>query len=94
MDFTHTKYEELCKAMIDSDYTPVSVYTYLEAQPNRCIILRHDIDRKPERALKMAKVEKDLRIKSTYYFRMKKGVFEPDMIKKIANMEHEIGIFR
>jgi hypothetical protein len=40
------------------------------------------IDRKAERALKMAKIENDLGIKSTYYFRMKKNIFEPDMIKK------------
>jgi len=39
----------------------------------------------------MAKVEKDLRIKSTYYFRMKKDIFKPEMIKEIANTEHEIG---
>ena len=89
MDFTHAKYEELCKAMVDSDCTPVSVCTYLDLeaqpQPNRCIIIRHDIDRKPERALKMAEIENDLGVKSTYYFRMKKGVFEPDMIKKIVS---------
>ena len=59
MDFTHAKYEELCKAMVDSDCTPVSVCTYLEAQPNRCIIIRHDVDRKPEQALKMAELEND-----------------------------------
>lgn len=95
MDFTHAKYEELCKALVDSDCTPVSVCTYLDLeaqlQPNRCIIIRHDVDRKPERALKMAEIENDLGIKSTYYFRMKKDVFEPDIIKKIANREHEIG---
>ena len=95
MDFTHAKYEELCKAMVDSDCTPVSVCTYLDLeaqpQPNRCIIIRHDIDRKPERALKMATIENDLGVKSTYYFRMKKGVFIPEIIKGIANMGHEVG---
>ena len=50
MDFTHAKYEELCKAMVD--------------------FIRHDIDRKPERALKMAEIEHDFGVKSTYYFRM------------------------
>ena len=95
MDFTHAKYEELCKAMVDSDYTPVSVCTYLDLeaqpQPNRCIIIRHDIDRKPERALKMAKIENRLEIASTYYFRKKEDVFIPEIIKEIANMGHEIG---
>jgi len=32
------------------------------------MIIRHDIDRKPERALKMAEIENDLGVKSTYFF--------------------------
>ena len=97
MDYTHAKYEELCKALVDSDCMPVSVCTYLDLeaqpQPNRCIIIRHDIDRKPERALKMAKIENRLGIASTYYFRKKEDVFKPEIIGGIANMGHEIGIF-
>ena len=97
MDFTHAKYEELCKALVDFDCTPVSVCTYFDLdlgaqpQPNRCIIIRHDVDRKPERALKMATIENRFGISSTYYFRRKEEVFKPDKIKKIANMGHEIG---
>jgi len=71
MDFTLAKYEELYKSMVDSDCTPVSVCTYLDLvaqpQPNRCMIIRHDIDRKPDRALKMAEIENDLGVKSTYF---------------------------
>ena len=91
MDFTLTKYEELGKAIVDSDCTPVSVCTYLEAQPNKCIIIRHDVDRKPKNALKMAELENSVGIISTYYFRMKEDVFRPAIIKKIADMGHEIG---
>ena len=32
------------------------------------MIIRHDIDREPERALKMAEIENDLGVKSTYFF--------------------------
>ena len=91
MDFTLTKYEELGNAIVDSDCTPVSVCTYLEAQPNKCLIIRHDVDRKPKNALKMAELENCLGIISTYYFRMKEDVFVPALIKKIASMGHEIG---
>lgn len=91
MDFTLAKYEELCKAMVDSDCTPVSVCAYLEAQPNRCIILRHDVDRKPEQAMKIAQIEKDFGITSTYYFRTISNVFKPDIIKAINDFGHEIG---
>lgn len=32
--------------------------------------MRHDVDRKPQNALRMAKLENDLGIKVTYYFRI------------------------
>ena len=91
MDFTRTKYAELCKAIVDSNCAPVSISAYLEAPPSRCIILRHDVDRNPKNALKMAELENNLGITSTYYFRMKEDVFIPALIKKIADMGHDVG---
>ena len=91
MDFTLAKYEKLCKVMVDSDYALMGVYAYLEAQPDRCIVLRHDVDRKPQNALKMAVMESEHGIRSTYYFRTTKKVFLPDIIKEIAGLGHEIG---
>jgi hypothetical protein len=77
--------------MIDADCAPVGVCAYLNMQSNRCTILRHDVDRMPEQALKMARIENDFGIKSTYYFRMKKDVFNPAIIKEIVDIGHEIG---
>ena len=56
-DFTLDRYKELCLALLDSGYTPLTVYSYLEGQKkknNKLVVLRHDIDRKPMNALKMA----------------------------------------
>ena len=39
----------------------------------------------------MAKIENELGISSTYYFRHKKHTFIPEIIKKIQNLGHEIG---
>lgn len=93
IDFTFAKYKELCETIVEYEYTTLTFNHYfsLKSIPEKFVILRHDIDRRPERALKMAKVEKDLRITSTYYFRMKEEVFKQEMIKEIANMGHEIG---
>jgi len=92
MDFTLQKYQELCKVILEEEYTPLTVESYLRELPSgKVAILRHDVDRVPERALKMAKLEKDLGIVSTYYFRMNKKVFKPEIIKEIASMGHEIG---
>ena len=91
LDFTLEKYRELCEAIVEN-YKPVSVVSYLTIKPSEnSIIVRHDVDRKPENALKMAKLEDDIGVTSTYYFRMQKGVFKPEIIKEIADMGHEVG---
>ena len=91
-DFTLQKYRELCKAIVEN-YIPMTVESYLVNKPsqNYIAILRHDVDRDPKNALRMAKLEHDYDIKSTYYFRMKKNVFIPEIIREIAEMGHEIG---
>jgi len=53
--------------------------------------MRHDVDRKANSALTMAKFESLLGIKSSYYFRCKKGRFEDNIIREIMSLGHEIG---
>ncbi len=55
------------------------------------IILRHDVDRTPKNALKMAKIEHELGIQASYYFRIVKESNQPDIIKEIVRLGHEIG---
>ena len=63
----------------------------LPTPPNSFCLVRHDVDRKPVNALEMAELEQDLGVVSTYYFRKKPTTFKPDIIRKIAEMGHEIG---
>lgn len=91
MDFTLAKYEELCRAVSNSNYLPINVLTYIESYPQRCIIFRHDVDREPEKALKMAELEYKYGISSTYYFRMVSNVFIPKILAEVKDMGHEIG---
>ncbi|HJH26798.1 MAG TPA: hypothetical protein C5S37_08515, partial [Methanophagales archaeon] len=66
-DFTLKKYKELCLALLDSGYTPLTVYSYLEGQKkNKLVVLRHEIDRRPGNALQMAELEHEWGIQSTY----------------------------
>jgi hypothetical protein len=92
MDFTLSKYEELCLALLDSGYTALTVYSYLTGKQrnNKLVVLRHDIDRKPENAFRMAELEQGLGIQSTYYFRFP-YTFKPDIIGKIHDLGHEVG---
>lgn len=93
LDFTLNKYRELCRVIADSDYTLLTLDQYfsLRKLPERFIILRHDVDDEPEYALKMAQLENELNIKSTYYFRTTENVFKHDIIRKISSLGHEVG---
>ena len=75
MDFTLNKYRELLTALLG--YGDV--------------ILRHDVDLKPENSLKTAQLEKELGWKSTYYFRAVPESWDESIILQIASMGHEIG---
>ena len=53
--------------------------------------MRHDVDRKPENALKMAEIERQFGIFGTYYFRSTKEVFKAEIMQEIEKMGHEVG---
>lgn len=90
-DFTIPKFTQLCEA-ISSNYTTVTMTEYIRNQhPDRFVLLRHDVDRMPRRALVTAQIEQELGIKATYYFRTTENVFKPDIICQIRDMGHEIG---
>jgi hypothetical protein len=90
-DFTHKQYEKLLHTIYASSYICSTVYDYLTSPNKQSIIMRHDVDRAIERALKMAQIEHNFGIKATYYFRTVDDVFNPEIITEIADMGHEIG---
>ena len=91
LDFTDAKYEELCSAIVQSGYAVVSVKDYLSLQPReKVIILRHDVDRKPENALKMADIERGFDLRATYYSRSTKDVFKACIMQEIEKTGHKV----
>jgi hypothetical protein len=59
---------------------------------NDVVILRHDVDRRPIFAVRMAEYEHRLDVRSSYYFRCdSKGHFPCDAVRKIADLGHEVG---
>lgn len=89
-DFTIKKYTELCNA-INENYTTVTVAEYILDHPKNLAILRHDVDVCPKKAFRMATLENELGIRSTYYFRVIPKIFKPEVIKKIHKLGHEVG---
>jgi hypothetical protein len=91
-DFTFEKYSVLCNELINSGYTILTVREYLSSRPKKeYAIIRHDVDTKPDRALRMAQLEHNMGISSTYYFRHTPEIFKPQIIQEVANLGHEIG---
>jgi hypothetical protein len=92
-DFTLAAYEEYLRA-IKSSYKNIltfSEYFSAEPKPESFCLIRHDVDRKPGNALRMAELENGMSVKSTYYFRVKSHTFKPEIITGIAGLRHEIG---
>jgi hypothetical protein len=92
-DFTLGAYIFYLKA-IKSLYSNVlrfDEFFHMNPRPETFCLLRHDVDRWPKRALQMAKVEEHMGIHSTYYFRAKSCAFNPEIIRGIALLGHEVG---
>lgn len=96
-DFTMAKYDELCRTLLKNGYLPMTVTEYLRGNSasgistgQKRVIIRHDVDRKIQNALKMAELEHTLNIRSTYYFRYP-STFKPEIIAAIHTMGHEVG---
>lgn len=91
-DFTLEKYRELVRAVLDAGYVPLTVRGYLAGQHREqpCAIFRHDVDRRPASALRMAKLEAELGVAATYYFRYPR-TFNPIRIDQVRDLGHEIG---
>ena len=93
MDFTLSKYKELLHTFISEGYKIYTVEEYFAKNPDdkKMLVLRHDVDEKPENALKIAKIEQNLGVKATYYFRIVSESNRPDIIDQITSMGHELG---
>jgi predicted DNA-binding transcriptional regulator len=90
-DFTIHKFRHLCEA-ISTTYPTVTMAEYMDKEhPARFVLMRHDVDRMPGNALETARIEHELGIKATYYFRSIKSVFKPNIMEQILDMGHEVG---
>ena len=95
-NFSLTSYKYLLKVINSSKKKVITFEEFFRG--NNGIIMRHDIDFCPERALHIAKIENDFNIKSTYFvmsnsklYSLKKQKYLQS-IKKIISLGHSIGL--
>lgn len=96
IDFTFTKYQELLTTLQQRGYVFLTFAGYCRAKqdktlPLRFVILRHDVDKHPEHSLHCAHIEYEMGICASYYFRIKTESHQPNIIRNIAALGHEIG---
>ena len=91
VDFTFDAYERLLEAGVAADYEFLTVEAYLQAPepPEHAIVVRHDVDRRPETAREMAEIEAGHGVRTTYYLRAR--LFEPAFARELEERGHEVG---
>lgn len=92
MDFTLKIYQDLLHALRSGGYQCIQLETLFLAPPQeKFCVLRHDVDRRPRAALKMAELENRLGFRTTYLFRYPSFIRHPFLIREIAKLGHSCG---
>lgn len=97
-DFSLDIYRTLLETLQEKGYRLMSFAEYIRntgtpkyRNTDRFVILRHDVDAKPWNSLKTAQIEHAIGVKASYYFRVVKESNQPEVIREIAKLGHEIG---
>ena len=96
-DFSYDHYKEIIE-LAKGKYRIMTMQEYSASRQNEVLVLRHDIDTNPQRALRMAKIERNLDVRSTYFVRVHAEMYNPfgfktyRRLKEISRMGHEIGL--
>ncbi|UCH92171.1 MAG: hypothetical protein JSV88_17985, partial [Candidatus Aminicenantes bacterium] len=70
LDFSLRKLRRLYSTILSNNYEITAFSDYLQKKnKNKVVILRHDVDRLVIDSLKMATLEREMGIRSSYYFR-------------------------
>lgn len=91
MDFTFSVYKHLLVAVQPCGYSFQTFADFIQSPKKKTIILRHDVDRLPDNALQMARLEHEAGIAATYYFRAVPESWDESIIREIASLGHEVG---
>lgn len=75
MEFTYTAYRALLDLLRQGGYAFTNYHDY-QTHP-RCVILRHDIDNSLSQALRLAEIEAEEGVKSTWFVLLRTDFYNP-----------------
>ena len=84
-------YADYLKVQSDKVQSDKVQSTKDKGERTKFVILRHDVDLKAPNSLKTAQIEHAIGAKASYYFRVVKESNQPEVIREIAKLGHEIG---
>ena len=96
MEFTYTAYRELLDFLRQGGYAFIDYHDY-QSYP-RCVILRHDIDNSLPQALRLAEIEAEEGVKSTWFVLLRTDFYNPAsaasqrILRRLGELGHEIGL--
>lgn len=96
MNFTYEAYRDLLQLLRNSGYVFTDYHEYMKHP--KCVIMRHDVDNDLDQAVRLAKIEEQEGIKSTYFLLLRTDFYNPasaksiKAIEQIQSMGHEIGL--
>lgn len=91
MDFNIKIYLKLLGKLKSKGYSFQTFAEFLLNPEEKVVILRHDVDLNPNNSLSFAKIQSEMGIKGSYYFRAVPESWDEDIIRNICSMGHEIG---
>jgi len=91
-DFTLRAFRKMLVSALDAGYAFRPFGDVMrEPGTGASVMLRHDVDLRPDHAVRTAELEHGLGIRGTYYFRIVPESFDREAIRRIAALGHEIG---
>jgi hypothetical protein len=94
----YSDYRKSLELFSKNDYAITSFKQFLEAPSKKHLILRHDVDFNLDAAYKMAQIDYQLGIRSTFFLRVCANGYNLSstpsikIIKELINMGHELGL--
>lgn len=96
MNFTYAAYQDLLSLLREGSYAIRNYHNYTDV--SRCVILRHDIDTSLSQAVRLAELEAEEGVSSTWFVLLRTDCYNvfskagKEALDRIYSLGHEIGL--